>query len=63
VNDKPTFICIDCKAPVYDALGEVRERCLVCQWVADLDNPEDQERLRAWFREQEERVSGGRREP
>jgi hypothetical protein len=58
MNDKPTFVCIDCNAPVYDALGLVRDRCLVCQWIADLVNPaEDRERLRAWFREQTKRVS------
>jgi hypothetical protein len=55
--DRPTFVCIDCKAPVYDALGRVRERCLVCQWIAEIKDPKNRERLRAWFRAQEKRVS------
>lgn len=35
-----TFICPDCGARVYDALNEVRPRCLTCQWV--VDQPEDE---------------------
>lgn len=55
-NDPPTFVCVDCKMPVYDALGQVRPRCQVCQWIAELDSEEDRERLRAWFKAQEERL-------
>ena len=45
---EPTFICVDCQCPVYDALGVVRERCLICQWIAD--RPEDErEELRFWL--------------
>ena len=47
--DTPTYVCVDCKANVYDALGVVRERCLTCQWIEDLEIPGDRERLRAWL--------------
>lgn len=56
MKDEPTFVCVDCKMPVYDALGQVRPRCQVCQWIAELDSEEDRERLRAWFKAQEERL-------
>jgi hypothetical protein len=47
----PTFVCIDCKAKVYDALDQVRERCLTCQWLADIEDPVERETLRRWYRE------------
>jgi hypothetical protein len=52
----PSFICVDCKAPVYDALGQARERCMVCQWIEEIADPEDKARLREWFKAQEERL-------
>jgi hypothetical protein len=48
--EKPTFICKDCKSDVYDALGIVRERCLTCQWVADIKDKKDQKKLRQLLR-------------
>jgi hypothetical protein len=44
----PTFVCKDCGADVYDMLNEVRERCHVCQWLAELDDG-DRERAREWL--------------
>jgi predicted amidophosphoribosyltransferase len=43
----PTFVCADCGCDVYDALGEVRERCHTCQWLADHPDPVEREQLRA----------------
>ena len=42
----PTYICADCGCDVFDALNVVRERCLTCQWVADIPNEKDRERVR-----------------
>jgi hypothetical protein len=52
-NDKwpePTYICKDCGYKVYDALGEVRERCLTCTWIAAIENDQDREDIREWLR-------------
>jgi hypothetical protein len=46
---EPTFICIDCGVPVYDALGEVRERCFPCQWVANLPDTVDRRKIKTWL--------------
>jgi hypothetical protein len=46
-NDRPTFVCKDCGWSVYDALGEVRERCLECQWIAE--RPEDERPTLLYF--------------
>jgi hypothetical protein len=46
MSDEPTFICVDCGCPVYDALGQVRKRCLTCQWLAEISDPVDREALR-----------------
>jgi hypothetical protein len=43
----PTFVCRDCGMPVFDALGEVRERCHPCQWVANISDPAERADLRA----------------
>lgn len=45
-DDEPTYVCRDCGAGVFDALGAVRERCLTCQWLANIPDAEDRERLR-----------------
>jgi hypothetical protein len=45
----PTFVCRDCGVPVFDALGEVRERCHSCQWVADIPDPEERAGIRTWL--------------
>jgi hypothetical protein len=45
----PTFVCQDCGADVYDMLDQVRERCHVCQWVADLPDPVERERALQWL--------------
>jgi hypothetical protein len=47
--DGPTFICSDCRAAVFDALGEVRERCHPCQWVANIHDPKERAEIRAWL--------------
>ena len=49
MSEKPTFVCKDCDADVYDALGEVRERCLTCGWIANLPDPVEREEVRAWL--------------
>jgi hypothetical protein len=46
--EPPTFICKDCGAAVFDALGEVRERCYPCQWVAIISDLADRAAVRAW---------------
>jgi hypothetical protein len=46
MRDEPTFVCKDCGCDVYDALGQVRERCLTCQWLADIPDPVEREKLR-----------------
>lgn len=56
MND-PTFVCKDCGVNVYDALGEVRERCLMCQWIEDIEPP-DREELIEWLKSTQ-----GRSEP
>lgn len=53
-NDgEPTFVCKDCGTAVFDALGEVRERCLTCQWIAAIPNEDEREKVRAWLMENE----------
>jgi hypothetical protein len=46
---EPTFVCQDCGVEVYDALGQVRERCHVCQWVANVTDPAEREKCRQWL--------------
>jgi hypothetical protein len=45
----PTFVCKDCGVPVFDALGEVRERCHPCQWVANISDPTERVAVRTWL--------------
>jgi hypothetical protein len=45
-DTEPTYVCADCGCDVFDALGIVRERCLTCQWLADIPNEKERERLR-----------------
>lgn len=45
----PTFVCKDCGTPVYDALGDVRERCHPCQWVANIDDKVERAEVREWL--------------
>lgn len=45
----PTFVCKDCGVAVYDALGEVRERCCPCRWVADIADENERARVREWL--------------
>jgi hypothetical protein len=47
----PTFVCADCRAAVFDALGQVRERCLTCQWIADIPDEAERKTLRRWYQE------------
>ena len=47
--EPPTFVCKDCGVPVFDALGEVRERCHPCQWVANISDPTQRADVRAWL--------------
>jgi hypothetical protein len=49
----PTFICVDCHSPVYDALGHVRDRCWPCQWVHNIADPDERARVRRWLIELE----------
>ena len=48
---EPTFVCKDCGADVYDMLDEVRERCHVCQWVADIPDEAERTKVREWLME------------
>jgi len=52
-NDEPTFICRDCGAHVYDALDHVRDRCWPCQWVYNIEDPDERARVRRWLIELE----------
>lgn len=47
----PTFTCKDCGCSVYDALGCVRERCRPCQWVADIPDPVERQKIKEWLTE------------
>jgi hypothetical protein len=49
MNDEPTYVCIDCGCAVYDALGEVRERCLTCQWLFEIKDPVEREKVRKFL--------------
>jgi hypothetical protein len=49
--NEPTFICADCKIPVFDVLGQVRERCLTCQWVAEIEDPVEREKVHEFLAE------------
>jgi hypothetical protein len=49
VCDPPTFVCQDCGADVYDALGAARERCYPCQWVADIVDEAERAEVRDWL--------------
>ena len=53
-NGGPTYVCKDCGAQVYDALGIVRERCLTCAWISDAPE-KDRARLRKFLRIDERR--------
>jgi hypothetical protein len=44
-----TFVCKDCGADVYDMLDEVRERCHVCQWLADIPDEAERTKAREWL--------------
>jgi hypothetical protein len=46
---EPTFVCKDCGAAVFDALGQVRERCYPCQWVANIPDVTERAEIRAWL--------------
>jgi hypothetical protein len=48
-NEGPTFICIDCGAHVYDALGEPRRRCYPCAWVDAIVDDDERHRVRNWL--------------
>ena len=48
-RDEPTFVCRDCGAAVYDALGQARERCYPCQWVAAIPDEADRKKIRKWL--------------
>ena len=48
-DDAPTFVCQDCGADVYDALGAVRERCYPCLWVTHIDDADERARVRKWL--------------
>jgi hypothetical protein len=47
----PTFVCKDCGVGVYDTLGvgEGRDRCLPCQWVAAIVDPAERAAIRQWL--------------
>jgi hypothetical protein len=49
MTEPPTFVCKDCGVDVYDALGEVRERCHPCQWVAAIPDEAERAETRAWL--------------
>jgi hypothetical protein len=49
MSEEPTFVCKDCGANVYDAFGDVRERCYPCQWVADIPDDAERAKVRAWL--------------
>jgi hypothetical protein len=48
-EDAPTFVCKDCGVAVFDALGEKRERCYPCQWVAAIPDLAERAAVRAWL--------------
>lgn len=48
-----TFVCRDCGCAVYDVLGEVRERCWPCQWVHNIPDSDERDKLRQWLIELE----------
>jgi hypothetical protein len=47
--EEPTFVCKDCGTAVYDALGDVRERCYPCQWVANIPDDAERTKIREWL--------------
>jgi hypothetical protein len=49
MTEAPTFVCKDCGVPVFDALGEVRERCHPCQWVANIPDPTERVAIHDWL--------------
>jgi hypothetical protein len=49
--DEPTFVCIDCGYDVY-VFGYCppgQTRCATCQWLADIEDPIEREKLRAFL--------------
>jgi hypothetical protein len=50
MSNEPTYICTDCGSDVYDALGEMRKRCLTCQWLRDIADPDGRAKLRVLLR-------------
>jgi hypothetical protein len=53
MNDKPTFVCVDCGYDVYVFGYHSPEqiRCSTCQWIADIPDPVERERLREFLGE------------
>ena len=41
------FICRDCRVDIYEPIDTGRERCALCQWIADLPDHESREAARA----------------
>jgi hypothetical protein len=51
--DPVPFVCVDCGCDVYRwdaaAIPAKPARCATCQWLADVPDALDRERLRAWL--------------
>jgi len=48
------FKCADCGCDVYrwaDVVSAQPARCATCQWLADVPDDLDRERLRAWLKD------------
>jgi hypothetical protein len=52
-DDRPTFVCVDCGYDVYvfGVCPPGLTRCTTCQWIADLPDADDRERVRAFLKE------------
>lgn len=48
----PAFVCVDCDCDVYVSgyCPPEQTRCGLCQWIADLPEEADRERLRVWLK-------------
>ena len=48
------FDCIDCSIHVYgfgSLTWEKARRCASCQWLSEVEDPEEREQLRSWLKE------------
>ena len=58
VDDRPSFVCMDCAYDVFQfPATPLRNlpRCATCQWLADMPDAVNRERVRQWLNDLDKR--------